>query len=214
MRSSVLLCLLILQSLVGWANGLKLYIGTAEKQETQSTKHYIQFILCNNYLDTTYVKRADVDILFTKLTTDASVITDGGTYYLVNNVTNIITDEERMNEVYVASGKEEFDRTLINEKKQFKQNNELPQIKVGGEAYYIIAPNKCLTIGNTSTIMIKEVLKLHDLSEQEKKDMEVYYTTKVRYHTDKEKNDRQELLITRPSEDLKKILLAGHKKKE
>ena len=214
MRCSVLLAILIVMTVSAKADGLKLYIGSAEKQETQSTRHYIQFILCNNYLDTVYVKKSDLDNLFPRITTDASEVTSGGTFYLINHAINLITDKKRMDEVYVASGTEVFDRTLKKEKQQFEENNKLPNVDINGEAYYVVAPSKCLTIHNLSLIPIKEVLKLWDLTDSEKNLMEVYYTTKVKYHSAADKNDRSELLIARPSDDLKKILLAGHVKQD
>lgn len=210
MRSLLFLIITLCIYNITSAQDLKLYIGSAEKQKTQSTRHYIQFVLCNNFLDTVYVNRKDIDNLFPKLTTDIAEATDGGTYYLVNNVINLITDTKRMDEVYVASGKEVFDVTLKREREQYEENNELPQIKEGKDIYYKLAPNKCLTINNLSTIMIKEVLKLHDISDEERQHMQAYYTTNVRYYLSKDKVRRSQVLIARHSDDLKKLLLAGH----
>jgi|GEM_PF-6901241 len=188
------------------AIGIKLYIGSAEHDEKQSTKFFLQLVVCNNNSDTLYIKRDDLDNIYPKVTTDASIIGDGGSYFLLNNVTNIITDQDRMLKMVTKQMEQKFEETTAKQHELYAENNKLPQKEIKGVKYYVFAPNKCLTINSVTQSADYEFLKLVDVTAEQKKLAEVYLTLGVWYQTFHDNTMRSDLLIARPSDDLKKCV--------
>lgn len=196
-------------------SGIKLYIGAAETEEKQKSRYFLQLVVCNNMSDTAYIERDDLDNIFARITTDASEINDGDHFYLINNVHEIITDQQ---ELLTLSGKnppvEQFNETIIRQRKDFEDNNKLPQKEVNGNKYYTVAPGKCVTIKALTQTLPLEFLKLHKVSNQAFGKADVYLALPIHYFTHRDSTKRSTLLISRASEDLKKCIGAGAKKGE
>ncbi|MCB0696474.1 MAG: hypothetical protein KDC07_03870 [Chitinophagaceae bacterium] len=193
------------------AMGIKLYIGSAETEANQSSRFFLQLVVCNNNTDTIYIRRDDLDNIYPRVTLDASVIGDGGSYYLLNNVTRLIEEPDRMRELVGKHPAQHFEATTTHQKELYEENNKLPQKEVRGEKYYVIAPNKCLTVNSVTQSAIFELVKLEDLTKQEKEVAEVYLTLPVWYQTYTDETRRLDLLIARSSDDLKKCIFVHNK---
>lgn len=195
------------------ATGIKLYIGTAVYEEKQTTRFFLQLIVCNNLSDTIYIKRDDLDNVYPRVTTDVSEINDGGTYYLLNNITNLLTDRDELIKLSGGAPQERFENTLNKQRNLYEENNKLQQTELNGIKYYIFAPNKCITINAVTQTPVIEFLKLHNVNEQQQQQAETYLTTLISYFTYHDKTMRRELLISRSSEELKKCIFINNKKK-
>lgn len=195
------------------ATGIKIYIGTAEHEEKQSSRFFLQLIVCNNLPDTIFVRREDLDNVYPMITADVSDITDEGTFILLNNVTNLLTEKDELVKLSREVQPEKFDNTLNKQRDFYEENNKLPQKEVNGIKYYVFPPNKCITINSVTQTPIFEFLKLHNINEQQQQLAEAYLTTHISYFTPQDKNLRRELLISRSSEELKKCVFISKKKK-
>ncbi len=212
MKKIVLLLVIILSSFISAdAIGIKLYVGSAKFDDKQSTKFFLQLIVCNNNEDTLYIKRDDLDNIYPRLTTDVSVIADGGSYFLLNNVTNLVTDKDRMLKMVTDRIEGQYEQTTEMQHKLYAENNKLPQRTMNGIKYYVFAPNKCLTVNCVTQTAVYEFLKLADVTEEQQKPVEVYLTLGIWYHTFLDDTKRSDLLIARPSEDLKKCVFLNNK---
>lgn len=209
------IALLISVAASAQGTGIKLYIGAAETEEKQKSRYFLQLVVCNNLSDTICIKRDDLDNILTRITADVSQIHDGGCFYLINNVPDIITDFKVLAELAREQQPEEqFNETTIRQRKQFDDNNKLPQKEVNGTKYYLFEPQKCLTINSLTQTAPLEFLKLKRVSDSNFSRSEVYLTVPLNYFSYADKIHRQIVLISRASEDLKKCIGAGAKKWE
>lgn len=195
------------------AGGIKLYVGAAEYDEKEPTRLFLQLVVCNNNSDTMYIKRDDLDIIYPKVNTDVSVIGDGGSFYLLNNITNLVTDDDRLFKMVTDHMQNNPEQTTDIQKKLYEENNKLPQKEIRGIKYYVFAPNKCLTINTVTQSALLEFMKLADVTAEQWEQAEVYLTTSVWYHSYHDSTPRSELLIARSSEDLKECVFVYNTKK-
>lgn len=214
MKNWSLIVFVLLFTTTANARGLKLYIGTVEKQETQYTRFFLQLIVCNNTHDTVFIEKQSLENLYPIITDDVSEIGDGGSFFLINNVTNLITDNNDLMKLTQGAPPEVFDRTLSMEKKQSEENAKLPKQTKNNIEYYVFAPNKCLTINSMSQGTILEFLKLHDVTEEQQKQAKVNLAFPVNYHSAMDKTKRTELLISRESDALKKCVFSANNAEE
>lgn len=206
MKKLLLLLTIIANTAFAQSAQLKIYVGEAE-QADKNTCFFLKLIVCNNSHDTVFVKRADLDNIYPQLSNDFSVLDDGGSYYLVNNIGEIITD---VHERIALSNDAPLDiekRSLDMQQKKKKLNDELPQIKLDDYYYYVFAPKKCLTINSYTQTALLEFLKLYNLTPAEKERLEIYLSLPAKYYTAKDSIIRHKILVARPSDELKKHVL-------
>lgn len=210
----ILLALVIIFSGINsaQATGLKLYVGAAEYDEA-SGWFFLQLVVCNNTSDTVYIKRDDLDMIYPKVTTDASIIGDGGSFFLLSNVTNLITDNDRLFKLVTDHMQQNQQQSPAIQHKLYEDNNKVSQKEIRGVKYYVFAPNKCLTINTLTQTASLDFMKLADVSPEQWEAAEVFLTTMVWHHSYHDSTPRSALLIARSSEDLKKCVFIHNKKK-
>lgn len=204
----MLLVLALMVNVCAQGAGLKLYVGVAENVAGNMSNMKLQLVICNNMSDTVYLQRNQVDILYPRVTVEVPDITDGGAFFLVTNITKVITDNTRL--FKLAGQQKAYDPSRASEMYAYTAlNKELPQREIENVAYYIIAPNKCLTINCAMQSASLDYLKLSDATNKEIEHAQAYLTLPVYYFTYSDTTKRKEILISRSSDDLKKCIFEG-----
>lgn len=212
MRYLYLFLLSVLSTPFVYAGGVKFYVGSSNNSSHYSNHYFMELIVCNNTIDTVFIKREDLDNLYPTVTNDVSNIVDGGSRFLVTNVDELAEADA------AAMFDNDPDGTDADREDMFKkqasakeENNSLRQINIKDEQYYVILPNKCITVNSYSQSGRQEISKLRDVKEQDVEKLKVYYVVPVWMSNSKDHIYKRELLISRESKALKKCLF--YKKK-
>lgn len=188
------------------AQDLKLYVATVDPMSYKGTNFLSQVIVCNNYLDTFYVKMDDLNTVRPHVTNDLSTIVDGGSRFLVTGTKNMEEDLSKLATIIKKEVDTEKEAKEIKRKKFINENYELPYVNRNGEKYYVIYPRKCLTINSNAKFMDLELARLHKITKEERKSIQAYLTIPVDYYTSGDNTIRNRLLVSRESDELKKAL--------
>ena len=207
MRFLFLLVIAIASTTSSFAVGVKLYVGSSYNSTHMNNHYLMELIVCNNTLDTIFIKREDLDNLYPSITDDAAVIVDGGSRFFVTNTTEMIgPDPAKLFDIDPDGTNEDRDEVMAKRTERRKENDALKQRKINNHVYYILAPQKCITVNSYSQTGRQELSKLWGIKEENKEQIKVYYTVPVWMCSSKDYVQRRELLISRESKALKKCL--------
>lgn len=193
------------------AQNIKLYIADAENGPYYQNNIFMQAIVCNNTYDTIFVRRQDLDNIYPAITNDASVIVDGGSKLFISNAKEIPENTMNLVSNIPERHNEDMKEMQSRQQRQRQANEKLEQIMSGGQIYFVIAPQKCITLSSTLQVLDTELLKLYNLDKEEQKNIDVYLTIPLTYYTDKDKSLAHKQLISRSSSALQKAVLVYNK---
>lgn len=196
------------------AIGVKLYVGSVEiaAEDTRAT-YYLQLVLCNNMADTIYIPAQQVERVQPSITSDVSLLTEGGSYTMLTNVPGLVNDMNELSSEMPSPGKYKAPVITELDKKRLAENALLPHKEMNGVSCYVFAPNQCLTVNSLMLTLPPEFLKLNKITAQEADQMEAYLVMPVEYFTNRNTTGKDVLLISRASEDLKNNILVSAGKK-
>lgn len=216
MKGIIIIALALVMGCMGSvkAIGIKLYVGSVSiaAEDTKAT-YYLQLVLCNNMADTIYIPAQQVERLQPSITSDVSLLTEGGSYTMLTNVPGLVNDMNELSSVIPSPGKYKAPVITELDKKRLAENALLPHKEMNGVSCYVFAPNQCLTIHSLMLTFPPEFLKLGKITTQEADQVEAYLVMPVEYFTNRNTTGKDVLLISRASEDLKNNILVSAGKK-
>lgn len=214
MKKGIVILMLLLLATGAKGIGIKLYIGSVEiVTKDYKAAHYLQLVVCNNTMDTVYIPRHHLEHVQPSLTSDVSMLTDGGAFLMLSNVPGMINDM-----AVVGNDLKEPPRFLpppVTEldKARKEKNNLLPGRKFAETDCFVFAPGSCLTINSLMLSFPGGFLRLEKVNELQQQQMETNLVMPVEYYSNRNATGRNVILISRSSEDLKSIVLEAAGKK-
>jgi hypothetical protein len=193
-------------------SNLKVYVGSAQNAPTYTTTILMQLIFCNNTFDTMYIKRSEIEQIRPRVTIDVSEIMEGGTRVLLTGISEVGTDENYIRDEIKKGPKDGHQQSIVRERELAAENDKHPQVTNGKDKYFALAPSKCVTINSSLRAADVFYLNLNQVKKAERVATAAYLILPVTYYTNKDKTIKQEILISRSSEDLKSSMFYHNKK--
>lgn len=199
--------ILLMGTFTSKAIDIKLYIATVERTEGVYPRYNLQLVICNNLPDTVYIKRDDLEMIYPQVTNDLSEINNGGSFYFIHNVRNMITDMTELRKHTIEPDWRTGSHERGMRKELAQENNKLAQKNVQGSNYYMIMPNKCITLYSYAQSVPVQLFKLHNVDKDNDSGMMVNLVVPVKYFTSRDNHVTGTLLISRDSDDMKVEML-------
>ncbi len=205
----------VLLSAQASAVGVKIYVGSSYNSTHMNNHYFMELILCNNTVDTLFIRRDDVDNLYPAVTNDASEVSDEGSKVLLTNIDKLEDPDQAGVFDISPDGTEKDQLDMVTKQAAGKEKNQaLKQRKINNQMYYVILPQKCITVNSFAQIGRHELSKLRSLSAAEKEKSKAYFVVPVFLMYSSDYIQHRKNLVSRKSEALKKCLFYESNKKE
>ena len=204
----IYLLLFVLLSTQASAVGVKIYVGSADNSTHMHNHFFMQLIVCNNTIDTVFIRREDLDYLYPQVTNDVAQLVDGGSQILVTNLDELVEPDQAGVFNLDPDGTDK-DRDEMEKKKGvgIQKNDAIAQRIIEKQKYYVIPPQKCITVNSYTQLGRHEISRLRELSETDREQLKAYLGVPVWLTSSSDFIQHRELLISRKSKALKKCLL-------